>query len=64
MRIEKYWNELLQIITEDENARVRKSDIVALKETDIVEFMCNLKFFEKRVEEKLANLNKMKYAQS
>lgn len=48
--VEKQWSDLLQILTEDENLRIRKGDIVSLERTDIVDFMRNLKLFETRME--------------
>lgn len=50
MIIDKYWSELMQVLTEDENLRIRKNDMIELNKTDIVEFMRNLKLFETRTE--------------
>ena len=58
LAISKYWNDLYQALTEDENLRIRKGDMNNLRRTDIVEFMTNLSFFEKRMEDKIASLNK------
>lgn len=60
MRIDKYWADLLQILTEDENLRIRKKDMVELERTDVIEFMMHVKLFEKRIEEKLAQAQKNK----
>ena len=56
--IDKYWNELLQVLTEDENLRIRKSDMVELERTDIVELLGSVFYFEKRMEEKAEQLKK------
>ncbi len=54
----KYWNDLFQVLTEDENLRIRKGDMMNLAKTDVVEFMGSLSLFEKRMEDKIASLNK------
>lgn len=56
MMVDKYWADLLQVITEDENLRIRKKDMVELERTEIIEFMTHLKKFEERIEEKLAKM--------
>jgi hypothetical protein len=60
METDKYWAETLQALTEDENGRIRKNDIEALQRTDIVEFTTNLKFFEKRQQERIDQLNALR----
>lgn len=48
--IDKYYSDLLQVLTEDEHLRVRRGDMTEFERTDIVEFMRNLKLFEQRME--------------
>lgn len=55
--IDKTWSELLHVITEDENLRVRKQDIDAFWKTDVVEFYTHLKQFELRVDERTERVN-------
>lgn len=50
MLIDKYYSDLLQVLTEDEHLRVRRGDMTEFERTDIVEFMRNLKLFEQRME--------------
>lgn len=56
MRIDKYWADLLQVVTEDENLRIRKGDMIELEGTDILEFLTHISLFEKRIEKKLEQL--------
>lgn len=56
MRIDKYWADLLQVVTEDDNLRIRKGDMVELEKTDVLEFLTHISLFEKRIEQKLEKL--------
>ena len=56
MERDRYWTELLTVLTEDENLRLRKNDFDQLKRTDIREFLMQLKIFEERCEERLNKL--------
>lgn len=60
LAVDKYWNELMQALTEDENLRIRKTEINELKKTDIVEFMGNVRYFEERMDERLKSFNDLK----
>ena len=53
---DKYYNELLQVLTGDENFKIRKTEIDSLMKTDIVDFFQHLNFFEKSVNEKIKRL--------
>lgn len=57
--VDKYWEELLQVLTEDENLRIRKTEINELKKTDVVEFMMNVRYFEDRMDERIKKLNEI-----
>lgn len=61
MIIDRYWNETLQAITEDENNRIRKRDMIELERSDIVEVVSSIGIFEKRLEERLQQLKKVKH---
>lgn len=61
--IDKYWNEMLQVLTEDENLRIRKGDMMELERTEIREFCHHLKLFEDRIEQRVAQLEKLKSKQ-
>lgn len=50
----------MQVLTEDENMRIRKHDMNELGRCDVVEFFTNVKYFEDRVEKKMENLNKLR----
>lgn len=50
----------MQALTEDENLRIRKTEINELKKTDIVEFMGNVRYFEERMDERLKSFNDLK----
>jgi len=58
--IDKYYNDLLQVLTEDDNLRVRKNDMMELAKTDVVDFNRILKLFETRMEEKVNKLKEQK----
>jgi len=51
---------LLQVLTEDDNLRVRKNDMMELAKTDVVDFNRILKLFETRMEEKVNKLKEQK----
>lgn len=47
----------MQVLTEDDNLRIRKTDINELRRTDVVQFMMNVRYFEERMDERIAKLN-------
>jgi len=51
---------LLQVLTEDDNLRVRKNDMMELSKTDVVDFNRILKLFETRMEDKVNKLKEQK----
>ena len=59
-----YWTDLLTILTEDDNLRMRKNDFDKLKGTDICEFLMMLKTFEARLEERKNNLETQRNGKS
>ena len=60
MKVEKYWNDLLQVLTEDENLRIRKGDMNELLRSDIKDFYQHIRLFEDRMEEKIQKLEEQK----
>lgn len=54
------YNDLFQVLTEDDNLRIRKGDMVELGRADIIDFLQHVKLFEKRIEERLKKLNEKK----
>jgi len=50
----------LQVLTEDDNLRVRKNDMMELSKTDVVDFNRILKLFETRMEDKVNKLKEQK----
>lgn len=54
---DKYWNELLQTLTGDENFKIKKTEIDSLLRTDTIDFYQHLEFFEKSVENKFKRLS-------
>lgn len=57
--IDKTWVDLLQVITEDENLKVRKHDIDALWRTEVREFYTHLKQFEERIDQRVEKVNSL-----
>lgn len=55
MQVDKYWNDLLQVLTEDD-LRIRRGDMVELEKSDIRDFLTNLKLFEDRLEQRAQQL--------
>lgn len=62
MRVDKYWADLLQVLTEDDNLRIRKSDMVELERSDILEVITHIALFEDRIEEKLEKIKAQQQA--
>lgn len=56
MRLTKHYNDLLQVLTEDENLRIRKGDMVDLMRANVLDVMQHIILFEERIEEKLQRL--------
>lgn len=57
---EKYWSELLQVLTGDDNFKIRQTEIEALKRSDTLEFYQHLNFYEHSMSEKIKRLNNKK----
>ncbi len=53
---------MLQVLTGDENFKIRKTEIDSLLRTDTVEFFSHLNFFQNTVDERMKKLeiDKMK----
>ena len=63
MEIDKNYSEMIQVMTEDDNMRVRKDDYDKLLRTDICEFFTILKTMEDRIEKRIEKNNAEKLKQ-
>ncbi len=53
---DKYWNELLQTLTGDDNFKIRKTEIDSLNKTETIEFFQHLNYFQSSVTTKLKKM--------
>jgi hypothetical protein len=60
LKIEKYWNELLQVLTSDDNFKLRKTEIDSLWQTETIEFFQHLNFFDGNIEERIKRIQNAK----
>lgn len=60
MLVEKQWKELLVMMTEDTNGRLKPVEEEALLDMDVVEFFISLLVFKERMDKRTAELKKQK----
>lgn len=62
MEVEKNWKELMILMTEEENGRLRPSEEKIMLDMPVDDFFMSLTIFKERMNKRIAELNKKKNA--